>query len=46
MAIPTEQKASVIQEGQTLKIGKIAVPELAGEHEILIRVRNPRVIIS
>jgi hypothetical protein len=38
MTIPKEQKASVIQQGQTLKIETIAVPLLAGEHEILIKV--------
>jgi hypothetical protein len=38
MAIPKEQKALVIQEGQTLKVEKIPVPKLSGDEEILIKV--------
>ena len=38
MAIPKEQKALVIQEGQTLKIEKIPVPKLTKDNEILIKV--------
>jgi D-arabinose 1-dehydrogenase-like Zn-dependent alcohol dehydrogenase len=37
MAIPKEQKALVIKEGQTLKIDTIPVPKLSG-NDILIKV--------
>lgn len=41
MAIPKEQKALVIQEGQTLKVEKIPVPKLNKDDEILIKVGFP-----
>ena len=41
MTIPKEQKAAVIQEGQTLKVEKIPTPELKNEHEILVKVQPP-----
>jgi hypothetical protein len=41
MAIPKEQKALVIQEGQTLKIETIPVPQLTKDDEILIKVGAP-----
>lgn len=42
MAISTEQKALVVQEGQKVKIEKIPVPKLTKDDEILVKVGHPR----
>jgi hypothetical protein len=42
MAIQTEQKALVVQEGQKVKIEKIPVPQLTKDDEILVKVGHPR----
>ncbi len=42
MAIPTEQKALVVQEGQKVKVEKIPVPKLTKDDEILVKVCHPR----
>jgi hypothetical protein len=41
MTIPKEQKALVIQEGQTLKVETIPVPKVSGD-DILVKVGEPR----
>jgi hypothetical protein len=43
MTTPKEQKALVIQEGQTLKIETIPVPALTNEHDILVKVGLPAI---
>ena len=42
MAIPTEQKALVVQEGQKVKVEKISVPKLTKDDEILVKVGHLR----
>ena len=41
MTVATEQRALVIQDGQTLKIEKIPVPSLTPDQDILIKVGAP-----
>jgi hypothetical protein len=38
MTVPKEQRALVIQEGQTLKIVRIPVPALSEDEEVLVKV--------
>ena len=42
MTVPSEQKALVVQEGQKVKLEKIAVPKLTKDDEILVKVGHPR----
>ena len=46
MTTPKKQKASVIQEGQTLKVETIPVPTLTSDHDILIKVSPTSLLIN